>query len=210
MNKYRAVLFDFDGVIARTMEDNYRAWKVALKGHKVCFSKKEYFLLEGMNVKNVARKLLGKKNNRSGLVDKICKAKDDYYLNNNSFSLYSGVKTLISRLRKKGYKLGLVTGASKVRLVKSAGADFLKRFEAVITGDMVRKPKPDPLPYLLAAKAMSVNPAQCLVVENAPLGIESAKNAGMFCVAVASTLNKKYLKKADIVIDRIQMLEGLL
>ena len=74
----------------------------------------------------------------------------------------------------------------------------------------VKKGKPHPEPYLKAAEALSLKPAQCLVVENAPFGIESAKRAGMFCVAVATSLPKEYLKGADTVVDELSQITGII
>jgi len=55
---------------------------------------------------------------------------------------------------------------------------------------------------------MGLKPRQCLVVENAPFGIASAKKAGMFCVALTTSLPKEYLSKADIVADKLSDIFG--
>ena len=65
MKKYKAVFFDFDGVIGKTMEDNYRAWKYAFSRYNIPVNKTEYFLLEGMSVKKIAEHFL--KNNHKFL-----------------------------------------------------------------------------------------------------------------------------------------------
>ena len=57
---------------------------------------------------------------------------------------------------------------------------------------------------------LGIIPRVCLVLENAPLGIESAKNAGMTCIAVTSTLEKKYLNKADRVVSNIIKIQEIL
>jgi beta-phosphoglucomutase len=82
--------------------------------------------------------------------------------------------------------------------------------DVIITGDKVYNCKPHPEPYLNAAKALSVGPLECVVVENAPVGIESAKSAGMYCIAICSTLERRYLEKADMIIDKFADLEKLL
>jgi beta-phosphoglucomutase len=63
--------------------------------------------------------------------------------------------------------------------------------------------KPHPEPYLKAAKALGVKPSECAVIENAPYGVASAKKAGMFCIAITSSLPKEYLKRADVVVDSL-------
>jgi beta-phosphoglucomutase-like phosphatase (HAD superfamily) len=63
---------------------------------------------------------------------------------------------------------------------------------------------------LKAARILGLEPRQCLVVENAPFGIESAKKAGMFCVAITTSLPKEHLKKADIIVDRLEDITGII
>ena len=210
MKKYKAILFDFDGVIGKTMEDNYRAWKYAFSKYNIPVDKTEYFLLEGMSVKKIAEHFL--KNNRKNnvMVEELVKSKEEHYAKNNSFKLYSGVKRLISFLKKKGYLLGLVSGGSYERISDSLKTELIKCFDVVITGDAVAECKPHPEPYLTAAKKLSVKPSDCIAVENAPLGVESAKRSGMHCAAVCSTLNKKYLTNADKTINRITELSKIL
>lgn len=207
MKKYKAVFFDFDGVIGKTMEDNYRAWKCAFSKYNIPVNKTEYFLLEGMSAKKIAEHFL--KNNRGNnvMAEELVKLKEEHYAKNNSFKLYPGAKQIIPLLKKKGCLLGLVSGGSYERISNSLKTELLKCFDVVITGDKIKKCKPEPEPYLTAAKKLSVKPSHCLAVENAPLGVESAKRAGMYCTAVCSTLDEKYLKKADVVIDKLTKLK---
>ena len=210
MRAYKAILFDFDGVLGMTMEDNYHAWNRAFAKYNIDIDKNEYFLLEGLNTKKVAEHFLKNSKELPEIINGIVNLKEKYYMENNSFSFYKGVETTISRLKKSGYLLGLVSGANYIRLSKSLEQKFLSKFDVVITGDRVNNCKPHPESYLKAANALSVKPSDCVVVENAPLGIESAKAAGMYCIAVASTLEKKYLFKADSIINKLSELEGIL
>ncbi|MGO9245133.1 MAG: HAD family hydrolase, partial [Verrucomicrobiia bacterium] len=82
-------------------------------------------------------------------------------------------------------------------------------FDFIITGDEVPRAKPFPDPYLTAARQLGLRPEECVVVENAPLGIEAARNAGMRCVAVETTLGKEYLTSADHVLQNIAELLSL-
>ena len=74
---------------------------------------------------------------------------------------------------------------------------FLEKFDALVTGEDTRHGKPSPEPYLKAVEKLNLRPEDCLAVENAPLGIESAKKAGLYCAAVCSTLDRSYLTAAD-------------
>ncbi|MDP2279524.1 MAG: HAD family phosphatase [Nitrospirota bacterium] len=206
MNKFKAILFDFDGVIGRTMEDNYTAWKNALSLFGIDITKEEYFLLEGVNTSELAKRFLVKNEKDISQAAAIVIAKEEYYLKNNNFSLYEGVEEIIHTLKGNGYLLAIVSAANFLRLSNTLYPALLKEFNTVITGDKIARGKPFPDPYLMAAKELGIEPSECLVVENAPIGIEAAKNANMYCIAITSTLDKKYLSKADKIIGNFSML----
>ncbi len=63
------------------------------------------------------------------------------------------------------------------------------------------KSKPAPEPYLKAVEMLGVPKEQCLVIENAPLGIRSAKSAGLRCIAIPTYLDRDSLKEADVIVD---------
>ena len=209
-NCFKAVFFDFDGVIGKTMNDNYRAWRYALKKYDRNINKQEYFLTEGINTKKVANYFLGKIPKKKEKVRQVIELKERYYLGNSKFSLYPGVNRIIPKLKKKGYRLGLVSGGSFSRISATLGDKFLSYFDVIVTGDKMHKPKPHPQVYLEAARRLHVKPSECMVVENAPLGIAAAKKAKMYCVAVATTLERKFLQSADKVVDRFSALQKIL
>lgn len=207
---YKAVLFDFDGVIGRTMEDNYRAWRSALSKFGVRVDKAGYFLLEGMSTKKIAEHFLGGGRKAEDAVREAVLAKERHYAEHNSFRLYAGADRLLSLLKREGYLLGLVSGSGRGRLRGSLKARTLKKFDVVVTGDTVGRCKPHPEPYLTAARRLSVAPGDCLAVENAPLGIASAKRAKMDCLAVRTTLDGKFLRRADKVVAGLAELKKIL
>ena len=122
----------------------------------------------------------------------------------------TGAEQLVKKLKVKGYLLGLVTGGSSKRLSNSGIDSLLEKLDVKITGDMVAQGKPFPEPYLKEAEFLKVSPKSCLVIENAPLCIESAKKAGMACIAVSSTLEKKYLLHADCMVSNIVKIQEIL
>ncbi|MGE5375818.1 MAG: HAD family hydrolase [Bacteroidota bacterium] len=78
--------------------------------------------------------------------------------------------------------------------------------EVFITADDVQAGKPRPDGYLLAAKRLHLDPSDCIVVEDAPAGIQAGKSAGMRVIGVSSTLAKEALSQADIVISHLDQL----
>jgi sugar-phosphatase len=76
--------------------------------------------------------------------------------------------------------------------------------EVLVTADDVKRGKPDPEPYARAAEALGVDPAECVVVEDAPAGIAAAKAAGMTVIAVTTTYPADALDDADVVVGSMR------
>jgi beta-phosphoglucomutase len=112
--------------------------------------------------------------------------------------LYPETLTLIDGFQERGLRLGLVT-SSRMNLVEQIWEDHhcLNRFDTIVTADDVARFKPNPDPYLKALEKLKQEPEGCLVVENAPAGIEAAKAAGLICYAVTTTLPRESLCQAD-------------
>ena len=104
-------------------------------------------------------------------------------------------------LKKKLIKTAIITGANRARLDELLAGHLKGFFEIAVTSDDVTNTKPFPEPYLKGAALLKLSPADCLVIENAPLGIRSAKEAGMTVIAVRTTLPDKYLRQADYIVD---------
>ena len=94
----------------------------------------------------------------------------------------------------------------KKSLEKTVSEDFLRKFDIVLSENDYEKGKPEPEPYLTAIKRLNLKPEECVVIENAPLGIESAKSAGAYCIALTTTLSREYLSKADVILNNHQEL----
>ncbi len=92
--------------------------------------------------------------------------------------------------------------------------DEINLFDYILTTDETKHPKPDPEPYLNCLKALQIDPKESIAVENAPLGIASAKRAGMRCVAIMSTLKREHLSEADYIVKDLReasfTIEGIL
>ncbi len=206
---FRGVLFDLDGVLAKTMDDNFEAWKAAMRDFKTDIATEDYFPLEGMNLYEIA-KILCKINNIdvSDYAD-IVKKKEEYYLKNNSFELYPNVEGFVDYLKSKNVLMGIVTAGLPERLHSSVPLEFLSKFDVVIAGDKTTRGKPFPDPYLKGAQELGLKPEESIVVENAPLGIQAAKSAGAYCIAICSTLDRSYLEEADEIVEKFEDLNTL-
>jgi len=110
-----------------------------------------------------------------------------------------GVHTFLERCRQDGMKIALATSADFVKAegnMREIGVD-LATFDAVITGDDVVHKKPDPEIFVSAARAVGLDPKDCLVVEDAVNGVAAARAAGARCLALTTSFTREQLSGAD-------------
>jgi beta-phosphoglucomutase len=168
------------------------------------------FLSEGMNSFEILPLFLKQFNVELPVEKhkKFIEDKRNYFRQITKQTYYPNAFETIEQLRNRGYTTALVTACARKNMEKSIDAEHQKLFEFIISGDEVAHSKPNPDPYLIAQKTLGLEVSECIAVENAPLGVESVKNAGMICIAVESTLGRQYLQKADFIINEIQELTG--
>jgi beta-phosphoglucomutase-like phosphatase (HAD superfamily) len=78
-----------------------------------------------------------------------------------------------------------------------------KFFDVIITVEDVEQGKPEPDVFLLASKTLNISPKRCIVIEDAPVGIEAAKTAGMLCIALTTTHKKEELDPAHLIVKNL-------
>ncbi len=117
-------------------------------------------------------------------------------------------------LHRAGLKLALASSSRNAaamlrRVYLPDGRTLLSLFDADLSGRDVPRGKPDPTLFLLAAEALSVAPAQCLVVEDAPAGIQAGRNAGMVSLGIARLGDEELLRKAgaDLVVTSLERID---
>jgi beta-phosphoglucomutase len=199
----KAVLFDMDGVIVDSMPYHYIAWFEALRPYGVRVSCFDVFSREGERWDRSLDDFLGGAGIRvtSALREEIFACRQRTFKKYFKRFLFPGVESLIELLEESGYELGLVTGTPGEEVMRILPAALRKRFKCIVTGDMTARGKPHLEPYLRAAKILEVETKDCWVIENAPLGIESARRAGMICIAVDTSLPATYLRRAHAVVS---------
>ena len=117
-------------------------------------------------------------------------------------AFYLGVESLVSELKAMNIPMGIVTARHLDQLCLSVPQSFLIHFNALITGDMVTRGKPDPEPFLKGTQSLGPIPQECIAVENAPLGKQSARLANIYCIGVSSTVGPNKLADADEIVIR--------
>jgi len=200
-----------DGVIVDSMPYHFIAWYEALRPFGIRVSCFDVYSKEGERWEKTLIDLLkrAKLKPTKAVLKKIFLERQRIFKSYFKRFIFQGVEAAIRCLKKRGYLLGLVTGTPQEEIKKILPLHLRGLFDCIVGGDEVKNGKPHPEPYLRAAKHLKVRPFDCMVIENAPLGITSAKKAGMFCVALTTSLPKEYLKAADIIIDSLDELNGI-
>lgn len=125
-------------------------------------------------------------------------------------TVYPGTKPALAELTAQGRRMVLASSADKVKVdhnLRVAGIPHAT-FLATLSGDDVERKKPHPDIYLLAAQRAGLDPTECAVVEDAVAGIEAAKAAGAYAIAILTTFPEAALREAgaDVVIADISQL----
>lgn len=210
----RAVIFDVDGVLVQSMEKHHEAYLKAFEDIGVVIRREEVFANEGRRSREVIETLANDRGLELGAaqLDEMNRRKQETFFGFGPLPLYPGVPDLVARLKDAGLLVAAVTGTNRKNVDNHLGA-LTGRFDAIVTADDVKRTKPHPEPYLAALAKLDVEPEEAIVVENATLGIRSAKAAGLRVVAVTSTLPAEALGEADFIVDRVadawRVVEGM-
>ncbi|MFZ0389389.1 MAG: HAD family phosphatase [Calditrichia bacterium] len=197
----KALLFDFDGVLVKSMEDHYECWRRTLLEYGIEMVPEELYMLEGQGVHQVASELIRKFRLPVTETPSIVQKKQNYYNELKRIEFYPHLLDTLNWGKEKGLKMAVVTGGLRSRVSETLEEfGLLKYFNGVVTSDDVEATKPFPHPYLKGAEILGVAPADCIVIENAPLGIRSGKAAGMMVIAITTTLSPQFLREADIIV----------
>jgi len=200
----RGLLLDLDGVVVNSIEDHIEAWRKAFKEIiNLEFDPDIIRLTEGMKSKEIAKEIvrLQKIEVKKEKIDEVIQMKRKLMDDLESMNIRLDTKQLIQRANKKGIAVVIVTGSTRKRAESVARTVGLDLIDSIIAEDDTRLGKPSPHPYLLGLERIRCSPSEALAIENAPLGIDSVQAAGIYCIALTSTLDKQFLQSADEILD---------
>jgi beta-phosphoglucomutase len=196
----QGVLFDMDGVLVDSEEFICKAAMMMFSEIGAEVLPSDFIPFTGMG----ENKYLG------GVAEKYGIRVDIDRVKARTYEIYSeivrgklfplpGAQEFISKCLGKGLRLALATSADNVKMDVNLKEIGLSRdlFQTIVTGLDVKKKKPFPDIYLKAAEMLDLNPADCLVVEDAVSGIQAGKAAGCRCLAVTTSFDAAALKDAD-------------
>ncbi len=194
-----AVFFDFDGVLVNSMPFHIQAWQSVFKEVDIAVDANKILLAEGAHSIEVAREIFAANDVRMSQAElqAFVDGKQTLYQNMTEAKFDASAEALLTKLKTIGILTGLVTGTSRSNVEHTIPAKALSLFDAIVTAEDVASGKPNPESYLLASQMLNLVPSYCLAIENAPLGIQAARLAGMSVWAVTTTLAAYHLSGAD-------------
>jgi beta-phosphoglucomutase len=201
--KISTLIFDLDGVITDTMPYHFQAWRSVFAAEGIRVSREDVYKREGQKGIDSVRELFVEKEKlyTDTIGRRLLQEKEKLFKRIYKLKFIAGSRMFIKRSQARGFKLALVTGTSRHEAQKLLPKDLWNYFNVTVCGSDVQNGKPHPEPYLKALTKLNVRPKEAVVFENAPFGIRSAKAAGLFCIALETSLPASYLKKADLVLS---------
>ncbi|MFW6267934.1 MAG: HAD family hydrolase [Marinilabiliaceae bacterium] len=203
----KAVLFDMDGVLYDSMKHHADTWVGAFQKYGIDFPAREAYANEGRTGGGTIQKAIREIEGREATEEEtegIYREKTRLMADVQPAKIIPGMQETIRDIRSSGKKIIVVTGSRQPTLLERLNNDFGVEPHEVVSGKDVKIGKPHAEPYLIGLEKARCNANESLVVENAPLGIESAVNAGIFTVAInTGPLEKELLSSsgADLVFE---------
>ncbi len=213
----KAIIFDFDGVIADTEPIHLEAFRNVLRGEGIELTNDDYFnRYLAFDDKTLFREILNsnKRDNNDSLVNKLIeeKHKGITELFDNKAELFPGFTEFMDLINDK-YVLAIASGALKAEIEHILNKyNLLPKFQNITSADEVLNCKPDPEAFLKALLKINekrndkINASECLVFEDSVHGVTAAKAAHMKCIAITNSYDENSLKDADIVVDSFENL----
>lgn len=187
MNQGRAVIWDVDGTLVDTAELHFQAWVEVAREMQKPFTRADFAATFGRRNPEIIRELFGS-HYTDQEIDALGRHKEILYRNAASrlgVDLLPGVRLLLEGLREAGFQQAVGSSAPRDNLdliLKLTGIEHF--FTAIVAMEDTQRGKPDPQVFQVAAERLGTPPGGCVVIEDAPAGVQAARAGGMRCIAV--------------------------
>jgi beta-phosphoglucomutase family hydrolase len=194
----RGLVFDCDGTIADTMPLHYRAWVAALGQHSADFPEALFYEMAGIPTVRIIE-ILNEKHGHDIPVQATADQKESLYV--ELIHDVQPIKPVVALVMAYAGRLpmAVATGATRAICSKTLSSlHLLEHFQAIVTADDVAHGKPAPDIFLEAARRLGVSPSECYAFEDADLGLQSARAAGMVAVDIRPMVRKSLASRAEL------------
>jgi mannitol-1-/sugar-/sorbitol-6-phosphatase len=191
-----AILFDLDGVLVDSTGSVTRQWRRWAEEHSID-PQKVVEIAHGVRSIEIIRKMAPHLDPQAEVARLEKREADDQ----EGVAVMPGAANLLKAIPEGRWCV--VTSGTRYLATARLKLANLPTPKVLISADDVSKGKPDPEPYLTGAKLLDVNPAQCLVIEDAPAGIRAAHAGAMKAVGITSTYPASELLEADAVVQKL-------
>lgn len=200
------VIFDVDGVLVDSYKAHLESWQRAGAVHGLTMSEADFARTFGRTSREIIRQLYPGHFDDAGVIAFDSEKEAAYRdILRTRFPEMPGASELIEALADAGFLLALGSSGppENVALVKENIRNG-NRITATVNGKDVKRGKPDPEVFLTAASRLGLEPARCAVIEDAPVGLQAARSAGMVAVGFTGTASREALAaQAHLVVDRL-------
>lgn len=203
-NKTIGVIFDVDGVLVDSYAAHLKSWRrlAAELGHTL--TEGRFAATFGRTSRDIIVELFDERDDSR--IRRLDDRKEALYrdLVGGKVPVMAGARELVAACRAAGFRLAVGSSGppENVRLVCDE-MGLTPLLSATVTGMDVTRGKPDPQVFLIAAERMELGSARCVVVEDAPSGIEAARAGGMASIGLVGTHAAEALSRADRVVGRL-------
>jgi beta-phosphoglucomutase len=210
MSAQPAVLFDLDGVLVDSYRAHFDSWLQLCQERGWSMTPLQFETTFGRTSREIIRELWGQEVDSDAEVKELDDRKEWLFreILARRFPVMEGAVELIDQLSEAGFALAIGSSAPPENV--QLALDRLQRrhaFNAIVTAADVTRGKPDPQVYVLAAERLGLAPSHCVVIEDAPIGLQAARAAGMKCVGLVSTgRRREELAAANLVVDHLREL----
>jgi beta-phosphoglucomutase len=184
---FRAVIFDLDGVITDTAEFHYLGWQRLADEVGIPFDRDANEQLRGLSRRESLLAMLGDREVPEDELAGMMERKNGYYVDSlgemGPEDALPGAVELVEEARDRGLAVAIGSSSKNAALVLDK-LGLTDRFDAIADGHSVEDAKPAPDLFLAAAELLGVEPAACIVIEDAASGVDAALAAGMTAVGV--------------------------
>jgi HAD superfamily hydrolase (TIGR01509 family) len=213
----QVALIDCDGVLYDSMKNHTRAWVKLMQKNGIKCTRDEFYMLEGMTGTEIIKRKFREGAGKQVTDDEALayyRVKGRYFEEMGGAPVMPHTADALAVLRQAGVRCVVVTGSQQHTILERIDNDYPGVFDAVrVTGHDVRHGKPNPEPYLKGMEKAGVKSHQCIVIENAPLGVQAGHASGCFTIGVTTgpiPEKEMYRAGADIVYGSMEQLAAQL